>query len=71
MSYDNPISKRDVVKVLENLEDNNAHTLYDLLAYTYSLPGNIPDRVAEKAFLAASGVIHEHLANSLHLRGGE
>ena len=57
MSYANPIQKSDVVKVLEDLEDNNAHTLYELLAYTYSLPGSIPDQVAENAYDAAKEVI--------------
>jgi hypothetical protein len=61
MSYANPIDTRIVQVVLDDLEDNNAHTVCDLLAAAYSLPwGSIPPHVAEQAYQAAHTVLHDY-----------
>ena len=61
MSYSNPIDKRIVEVVLDDLEDNNNHALCDLLAAAYGLPwGSIPSDVAEQAYQAAHVVLHEY-----------
>ena len=61
MSYFNPIDKRIVEVVLDDLQDNNQHTLAELLAKAYGLPwGNIPEGVTEEAYQAAAGVLNEY-----------
>ena len=61
MSYANPIDTRIVQVVLDDLEDNNAHTVCDLLAAAYGLPwGSIPAHVAEQAYRAAHAVLHDY-----------
>jgi hypothetical protein len=61
MSYANPIDKRIVEVVLDDLEDNNHHTLAELLAKAYGLPwGSIPESVTEQAYQAAVEVLSEY-----------
>ena len=61
MSYANPIDTRIVEAVLDDLQDNNHHTLCDLLAAAYALPwGSIPEEVAEEAYQAAAEVLREY-----------
>lgn len=57
MSYENPIDPRIAQVVIDDLEDNNAHTLCDLLRAQYGLPGGVPQGEAEKAYRAAQWVI--------------
>ena len=57
MSYANPIDTRIVQVVLDDLEDNNAHTICDLLRAQYGLPGGVPAGVAESAYRAAQWVV--------------
>lgn len=61
MSYANPIDTRIVQVVLDDLEDNNQHTLAELLAKAYGVPwGSIPEGVTEDAYQAAAGVLNEY-----------
>lgn len=57
MSYANPIDARIVQVVLDDLEDNNNHTLCELLAAAYGLPWSVPADIAEEAYQAAAEVI--------------
>ena len=59
MSYADPIDTRLVQVVLDDLEDNNAHTLVAMLASTYGLPGGIPQGVLNSAYRAAQWVIED------------
>lgn len=56
MSYAEPIDVEIVQQVIDDLEDNNAHTICDLLRAQYGLPGDIPVGQAEKAYRAAQWV---------------
>ena len=61
MSYANPIDTRIVQVVLDDLEDNNNHTLCELLAKAYGIEwGSIPEGVTEDAYQAAAGVLNEY-----------
>lgn len=60
MSYANPIDTRIVQVVLDDLEDNNNHTLCELLANAYGLPWSVPVDIAEEAYQAALKVIQEY-----------
>jgi len=61
MSYANPIDTRIVQVVLDDLEDNNNHTLCELLAKAYGIEwGSIPESVTEDAYQAAAAVIQGH-----------
>ena len=61
MSYANPIDTRIVQVVLDDLQDNNQHTIAELLAKAYGVPwGNIPEGVTEDAYDAALGVLNEY-----------
>ena len=60
MSYADPIDTAIVQEVLDDLEDNNAHTLCELLAASYGLPWSVPAIVADKAYIAAQGVLEEY-----------
>ena len=61
MSYANPIDTRIVQVVLDDLEDNNQHTLCELLAKAYGIEwGSVPERVTEGAYQAATGVLNEY-----------
>jgi hypothetical protein len=54
MSYANPIDTRIVEVVLDDLQDNNHHTLCELLAKAYGIEwGSIPESVTEDAYQAA------------------
>ena len=69
MSYANPIDTRIVQVVLDDLEDNNHHTLCDLLAAAYALPwGNIPSEVAEEAYQAATEVLRKYRYSKISVR---
>lgn len=57
MSYMEPIDREIVQAVVDDLEDNNAHVICDLLRAFYGLPGGIPQGEAEKAYRAAKWVI--------------
>lgn len=58
MSYENPIDPRIAQVVIDDLEDNNAHTLCDLLRAHYGLKGAPPwDSVAYIAYKAAQEVL--------------
>ena len=60
MSYANPIDTRIVQVVLDDLQDNNHHTLCELLANAYGiLWGSLPDYILEDAYQAALSVILE------------
>jgi hypothetical protein len=59
MSYADPIDTAIVQKVLDDLEDNNAHTLVAMLASTYGLPGGVPQGVLNSAYRAAQWVIED------------
>lgn len=61
MSYANPIDTRIVEVVLDDLQDNNQHTLAELLAKAYGVPwGSIPEGVTEDAYQAAANVLNEY-----------
>jgi len=61
MSYANPIDTRIVQVILDDLEDNNNHTLCELLAKAYGVPwGTIPEDVTENAYQAATEVLQAH-----------
>ena len=61
MSYANPIDTRIVQVVLDDLEDNNQHTLAELLAKAYGVEwGSVPEGVTEGAYQAAAGVLNEY-----------
>ena len=61
MSYADPIDTRIVQVVLDDLEDNNNHTLCELLAKAYNIPwGSIPESVTEDAYQAAHEVLQAH-----------
>lgn len=61
MSYANPIDTRIVQVVLDDLQDNNHHTLCELLAKAYGVEwGSIPEDVTEDAYQAAAGVLSEY-----------
>ena len=69
MSYANPIDTRIVEVVLDDLEDNNNHTLCELLAKAYGIEwGSIPESVTEDAYRAAHGVLHEYRTAQYRLR---
>lgn len=57
MSYSNRIDIEIVKTVLDDLGDNNAHTLHVLLASHYGLPDGIPQGEFNKAYRAAQWVI--------------
>jgi len=59
MSYANPIDTAIVQEVLDDLEDNNAHTLVAMLASTYGLPGGVPQGVLNRAYRSAQWVIED------------
>jgi hypothetical protein len=59
MSYSNPIDLAIVKEVLDDLEDNNAHTLVAMLAGNYGLPGGVPQGVLNRAYRAAQWVIED------------
>jgi hypothetical protein len=61
MSYANPIDTRIVEVVLDDLQDNNHHTLCELLANAYGISwGSVPDQILEDAYQAALSVILEY-----------
>ena len=61
MSYANPIDTRIVQVVLDDLEDNNSHTLCELLANAYGIScGSVPNQILEDAYEAALSVILEY-----------
>lgn len=62
MSYANPIDTRIVQIVLDDLEDNNHHTLCQLLGWAYGVPAgfDIPDSVMEEAKHAAYEVLNDY-----------
>lgn len=62
MSYANPIDTRIVQIVLDDLEDNNNHTVCQLLGWAYGVPAglDIPDSVMEEAKHAAYGVLNDY-----------
>ena len=61
MSYADPIDTRIVQVVLDDLQDNNHHTLCELLATAYGIPwGNVPDSILEDAYQAALSVILDY-----------
>ena len=60
MSYFDPIDTAIVEQVIDDLEDNNAHTICDLLRGFYGLPGRVPDDVSDKAYDAAKEVLWEY-----------
>jgi hypothetical protein len=60
MSYANPIDTRIVQVILDDLEDNNNHTLCELLAASYGLPWSVPAGIAENAYQAASEVLQAY-----------
>ena len=61
MSYANPIDTAIVQEVLDDLEDNNHHTLCELLAKAYGIPWTtLPESVTEDAYQAAAAVIQGH-----------
>ena len=61
MSYANPIDTRIVQVVLDDLEDNNQHTLCELLSNAYGISwGSVPDQILEDAYQAALSVILEY-----------
>lgn len=60
MSYANPIDTRIVQVVLDDLEDNNNHTLCELLANAYQLPWSVPAGISDLALLAAKEVIDDY-----------
>ena len=69
MSYANPIDTRIVEVVLDDLQDNNNHTLCELLAKAYGIEwGSIPESVTEDAYRAAHGVLHEYRTAQYRLR---
>lgn len=65
MSYTNPIDKRIVQVVLDDLEDNNAHTVCELLAAAYGLPWSVPAEVAEEAYQAALAVLQGYRSTKM------
>lgn len=60
MSYANPISLAIVQEVVDDLEDNNAHAICDLLRTYYGLLGRVPDDVFSEAYDAAKKVFWEY-----------
>jgi len=64
MSYMNPIDIAIVKEVLDDLEDNNAHTLVAMLASTYGLPGRLPQKVFDDAYEVAQAVIADYRRKS-------
>lgn len=60
MSYANPISLAIVQEVVDDLEDNNAHAICDLLRTYYGLLGRVPDEVFSKAYDAAKEVLWDY-----------
>lgn len=60
MSYANPISLSIVQEVVDDLEDNNAHAICDLLRTYYGLLGRVPDAVFSDAYEAASNVFQDY-----------
>lgn len=60
MSYENPIDTRIVQIVLDDLEDNNNHTVCQLLGWAYGIPAglDIPETVMEEARWAAYEVLN-------------
>lgn len=62
MSYENPIDTRIVQVVLDDLEDNNNHTVCQLLGWAYGVSAglDIPDSVMEEARRAAYDVLNDY-----------
>lgn len=60
MSYTEPIDVAVVEAVIDDLEDNNAHTICALLRSFYGLQGRLPDDVGNAAYDAAKEVIWDH-----------
>lgn len=60
MSYLEPIDLAIVEQVIDDLEDNNAHTICALLRSFYGMVGRLPDEVGEAAYDAAKEVIYNH-----------
>jgi hypothetical protein len=63
MSYANPLDTRIVQVVLDDLEDNNAHAMCDLLAYSYGLPWSVPQEVAREAYELAKNYLIDYRLN--------
>ena len=63
MSYADPIDTAIVQEVLDDLEDNNFHTLCDLLAYAYGLPRNLPQEVLDEAYERAKNYLVDYRMN--------
>jgi len=57
MSYMEPIDTEIVQAVVDDLRDNNGHTLADMLCSYYGLPGAVPTGEFYKAYRAARWVI--------------
>tara|TARA_R110000868_G_scaffold282909_2_gene543201 strand:- start:582 stop:833 length:252 start_codon:yes stop_codon:yes gene_type:complete len=63
MSWANPIDTALVEQVMDDLEDNNHHTLCELLAKAYGIPwGSIPAETTENAYQAAHKVLQAYYA---------
>ena len=60
MSYADPIDTAIVQEVLDDLEDNNAHAMCDLLAYAYGLPWSVPQEVAREAYELAKNYLIDY-----------
>lgn len=67
MSYANPIDHRIVQIVLDDLEDNNNHTVCQLLGYSYGIPAglDIPNEVVLTAIVAAFEVLDRYRMEKL------